>query len=231
MSRFKYLAAKALASRVEALTAFLGSGEASLDGRVNVLQQMPDQEPDYPEVGVLPGGFKFIPWNQAAVKDSAGDAVVNGTSALVDVGELAGKMQVWIGARYPVDREAVEDAILALFFEDENAPGTVQVTVSDVTIAGVATGYDVILTFSLLEEEWTEEMVFSVKRWASLSVEVELPILVWRSQAPLITSMQMAITNDVAIDISGAADPDEVRALLSDLEEYEVDETGDLTEV
>lgn len=228
MSRAKYLAAKALGDALEA-------AEASLAGNVRILQQPPEVSETYPALAILPDRFETVWFQEDEACDANGDAIMlddpaNG-DALLQVGELVGSMRIFAAARYPADRENLEDAIIRAFCQDL-VPGRLLANVT-ISFNGFTDTLTTPLGYFLDSMEWAEEMAFSERRWSWSTVKVEIPILVPRAGAYLITSYQVALARDITTDISAETDPDTILGLLAPppVEQYAVDENGTITEL
>lgn len=225
MSRAKYAAAAALATALETAT-------PALAGRIEVLQQPPQELSDYPTAAILPGLFRTS-WNSSyddlldddleAVTDDDGNALVN-------VGTLSGTMQVWLAAEYPADRENLEGRILAAFVDGETA-GRIDVDV-DIALYAPALGVTTSVAFYCDGEAWREEMAFSERRWAILDLSVDLSIYVGLPVAtfPVVTELRLSITRDLT-DVSDAATPEAAEAALTGVETYSIASDGTYTEI
>jgi hypothetical protein len=220
VSALRYAAAAALGAALEA-------SSPTLAGAVEVLQRPPTEAADYPRLAILPERFKFDPHPDLELEDEDGEPVMvnDGADAVVHVGSLEGSVRLWVGARYPVQREEIEDAVLAAFCGDDRAPGRLLVTLSGLVIGGfpIAETYDVAFHFE--DTEWREELVFSQRRWSFTEVSVDVPVLVLRKDAHVVTDLVLAITSDLDTPIASDAD----LANLPELEQFEVAEDGSLT--
>lgn len=151
----------------------------------------------FPAVRVLPGKFTFDPWQEQEVDDS------QATNLFLEVGEFEGNIEIRVSARSKKERETIEDAILNWFLSREYTPG-VQVTTlpSGQVVGGIATTYQANCAFSLEDEEWREEMVFSDKRFTFLDVEAWFPALVVRTGVATIQSLRLVMEADVSADVT-----------------------------
>lgn len=208
----KYLACKALGDRLQEL-------EATLVDRVSVLQQLPDQLAEYPKVAILPERFKYQAWYEGAIEDDAGEVVTVDGDPLMRVASFDGTIRLWVGSNYAAQREQVEDAILRSFHLISGAPGRIDVTIDDIEIGGVATGYDAPISFTLgPDTEWREELVFSERRWSYLMVGLSFPLYVTRSDAALVQSLWVAITGDTETTIPDGTTAEDLGDILPDVE-------------
>jgi hypothetical protein len=217
VSRIKRLACEALAVK-------LAASHATLTSRVSVLQQAPDKVADYPAVVVMPmGRFKVIGLQDDEALDADGDPIMgDDTRALMHVGEIRGSVRIWLASRTPAQREVLEDAILSVFTDDGMAAGRCLATLADLTVGGIATGYDTPIAFLVDSLEFHEEMVFSEKRWVFTEVDVDLPILALRRSAALVEQLVLALTSDLETDVSEPGD----LATLANLEQHTVAADG-----
>lgn len=224
MSSLRYQVLSALGTKMKVLRAGLPT--------VDILDQLPTSRSPIPSVVIRPGKFKTLYWQPRHLLDDAGDVLfpANGRP-LTEVGTWEGECTIWCQHRTAPEREALEDLIVAAFNE-EVAPGRLQVTVSNVTVDSVVTTYDVDVAFFMLPSvEWREELVFSERRWSFLPIETSIPILVLRTGEYKVTDMQLVFDEDIDADISGAADPDEALDIIEDEEQFSVDEDANLTPI
>ncbi|MCG8423694.1 MAG: hypothetical protein MJE77_37830 [Proteobacteria bacterium] len=221
MSRIKYAAATAFA-------AFVETAAPELAGNVTPIQAPPQTPATYPTAAVLPGRFT-VEWASSHndVLDTNGEAVTDGSgNALVNVGRLAGTLQLWIAAEYPTHREDIEGKLLAAFVGVEDV-GAVTITV-DSALYAPDTGRTSDATVYLNGEEWREEMVFSERRWAILDLDVEIPLD--KIQAPIVDTLELVVTEDLT-DVSGEATPEDALNVLEGEETFTVAQNGSYTEV
>ena len=233
MSLIKLQACEAIR---DALAAFIATCDPALAVEVKALDQPPVEAGDYDGIAVVPlGRWKFMWEDEDEVRDSNGEAIVVGPSsdqALMNVGNVTGTIRLWLAARYPINRAKIEDAVISAFNQGAS-PGVLDVTMPSAVICGIDTGHTPCTYISLRDEAWNEEQAFSEKRWAELDLDVDLPILVLRAGAPIITDIRLVISTDITTDITGAPispTPDEAIAALQG-EVYQIDENGNLTEI
>lgn len=225
MSRIKYAVAGALA-------AFLETKATALAGRAKAIQQSPQKIAEYPTAAVLPGRFTFD-FSSALedVLDDNGEAVTDGDgNPLVQAGTLEGAMQIWLAAEYPTQREDIQGRILSAFVEPGRL-GAITLTI-DVAMYAPDMGITADVGVYLDGEEWREEMVFSERRWAILDLTVSIPITIALDAAdyPVVTALQIAITEDLD-DVSDAATPEDALDALDAVETYQVAADGSYSEV
>jgi hypothetical protein len=185
----KYEACAALAAVLDDIS--------GLAGKVHAGSGEPDHRATFPCVTLTPRNFSFEPWQENEV---AVDTTVAGNDQLMEVGNLIGKVEVSISTRAPAERETYEDMVLNAFMQRVGAPGTLVVTCSNVTVAGVATGYDAPITFCLDSADWQDEMVFDKKRGSFMDLEVVIPVLVLRTAVYDIDTLTIALTHDLTSD-------------------------------
>lgn len=222
MSLLVYTAAAALKTALEA--------DADLFGKVKVLQQLPDRLAGSPCVGITEDGFDILPWPSDEVRDEDDEAIFapNG-KPLFKVGELVGAWKLWVGASRDYDRQKMMDAVIRSFFGDDQAPGRILTTIPDVTIGGVATGFDATVAHLLDEARWDNELVFSERFWVHCRVLVDLPLLVLRTGAAKVTEMYLALTTDITTDISALSGESQIQTALANYEKHRVLADGTLT--
>jgi hypothetical protein len=192
---------------------------------VQVTHAPPDQSATYPVLALLPERFVLEPHHDDEVLDDDGEPVMaDATTALMEVGTLRGTVRLWLAARTMPERARLEERIVAAFFADGLAPGRLQVTLDNVEVLGVATGASWPVAFFLENSEWREELVFSERRWSFLQVDVDIPVLVLRKDAAIVTTLVAALTTDLATQIDDPADV--ASPPLTDLEQVTVADDG-----
>ncbi len=177
------------------LAAALETAVPALVGKVHAQQGDPSHQATWPCLTILPRMFHFDPWqeNELAVDTGGLD------NHLLECGDLSGTVELQITAASAAEREDLEELVINAMFQRELAPGTLIVTCPNVVVAGVTTGYDAPITFSLVDAQWQEEFVFDQKRMSFLVLNVELPILVLRT-AYDIENLTIALTADLESD-------------------------------
>jgi hypothetical protein len=192
---------------------------------VATVQAPPEAAATYPAMAILPERFTLEVCADEEVLDDDGEPIVlGGTNALMEVASLRGSVRLWLAARNPAERARLEERITAAFFDDGFAPGRLLVELDNVEVLDVATGASWPVAFQLRTSEWREEMVFSERRWAFLQVDVDVPVLVFRKDAALVTTLVAALTTDLTTTLT---DPDDVASPpLTDLDQVTVADDG-----
>jgi hypothetical protein len=174
---------------------------------VEVVQAPPDGAATYPAAAILPERFKLEAQGDEEVTDEDGDPImVDATTALMEVGSLRGTARLWVAARYPAQRALLEEKLRAAFFDDDLAPSRLLVTLENVEVLGVATGASWPVAFLLDTSEWRDEMVFSERRWSFIQLRVDVPVLIHRRNAALVTQLIAALTTDLNTTVDDPAD-------------------------
>lgn len=192
---------------------------------IQTVQAPPEHAAVYPALAILPERFMLSTWPDEEVLD-ADDApiVLDDTNALMEVGSLRGTVRLWLAARSPAERARIEEKLAAAFFDDDLANGRLMVTLDNVEVLGVATGASWPVAFFLDSTEWREELVFSERRWSFLQVDVDIPVLIFRKDAALVTTLVAALTTDLTTTVDDATDV--AVPPLSDLTQVTVADDG-----
>jgi hypothetical protein len=174
---------------------------------VQTVQAPPDGSAVYPAAAILPERFRLEAMGDEEVLDEDDDPIMmDGTTALMEVGSLQGTARLWLAARYPAQRALLEEKIRAAFFQDGLAPSRLLVELENVEVLGVATGATWPVAFLLDTSEWREELVFSERRWSFIQLRVDVPVLVPRRNAAIVTSLIVALTTDLNTTVDDPAD-------------------------
>ncbi len=201
MGRVKQAAAKALADHLSHVV-------PALAGKTSAVQAAPDGISSYPTLAVLPEAFR-ADWHSsiAELLDAAGEPIGDDAAPEVEVGHLAGGMQLWLAARYSAEREDLEGAVLHAFAADDAVPGRILLS-CNTGLTSAAVEHEQPVGFLLGRAEWREEFAFSERRWAILSVEVDLPIRVSLASAPVVRQYLLDLETDIADVAVGAQSTD-----------------------
>jgi len=193
---------------------------------VKITRTPPDQPAEYPAIALMPEGrFKIDTHGDIEVLDASDDPVIiDGSRAVMEVGTLSGTVLLWLSARLEGQRETIADDLIAAFCGDDLANGRLLVELPNVEVSGHATGAAWPFAFFLDDSEWRDEMVFSERRWIFMRLAVDVPILVLRENAALVTTMIAALTSDLTTVID---DPTDVAVPpLGDLQQVLVNDDG-----
>lgn len=169
-------------------------------------------------IRVLPGKFRFDPYNQADVDDT------DSTILVAEVGWWEGTTEIRCVAPTAAEREVLEDYVLnVLLGNDPLSPGVLNIRSLPVSIAGTQTSYRATVSFALDESEWREELAFSDKRYSFITLDTVLPALVVRGGTYTITSLE------VDFDVGTSVNPDDLAAPTG-TENLIVQDDGTVTE-
>ena len=216
----------------EALRVHFEANEPALVGVVEVLDQLPTTLQKGPAVVIQPERAPHVLAQPGLVRQPDGSPVVPAAGRPVYVnGSFENQIRLWVSHRSARGREFFIDAINNAL-NQEAAPGRIRVTVPNVKVAGVESGWDAVLTFTYgRETEWREEMVFSIRRWSFLGLEMSTPMLSLRKGEHIVTDMRLVFDQDRDAVIPEGTSPADALEIIEDEEEYQVDENAVLTEV
>lgn len=195
--------------------ALTGDGQALPVGvaRVEVGQADPEGEQDYPSATVIPNSLEFEPeLGYEEVDDPSLDA---GGRVVWCVGEWTGTFEIRVSAKDKPQRQALQDAIHAMFFTQVGRRGVIVAPSPQLVLNGVITTVVTPIAFALNTSEWREEYAFGKRRWVFVDVDVEFQALVVMDGIYTIEELQLVLRNDV--DVTRAEDT------------VDVDQTGSIT--
>lgn len=198
MSQVKRAAAKALADTIETQI-------PELAGRVFPSWADEENEAAYPAVVVLPGRMKFEPWQEDEIDDSDPNVLV------LSVGDFEGEAELRVYAKSEAERERIGQLVTDLFMAREGAPGVLVADTDPIPLNVLGSRTPQLGTahaaFTLDDDEWSEERVFSKKRYQFMNVGVVFPCLVARS-VPTILQLVIEMQAAVALDLTQPAPTD-----------------------
>lgn len=145
--------------------------------------------------------------------------------ALSHIGTLQIDGQLWIAARNPSQREAIEEKIEQLFFDDDAAPGRLMFRLAGATIGGITMPFGVG-TAEIDKSDWTGEHVFEARLWSHMPYRLDLPMVVPRNDA-ILKQLILAFSTDLATPITNVAD----LSKLSDLRQLVIGSDGSASDV
>jgi hypothetical protein len=155
----------------------------------------------FPSAAILPDRLQMTPFQEDEADDSDPNVLV------ISVGELEGTTTIRLYAKSKDERSDVEDQITNLFYQEECAQRLI-VNVGTVTLSVTGsptqthTLNNVRATFLLNGDQmWTDEMVFSKKRYTYLTLDVAVECYVARN-IPDIDQLILAVQADAALDLS-----------------------------
>lgn len=192
----------------EALAALISARVPALADKVAAVQEPPTAEKGYPAAAVQYDGVAAVTaHSDIEVEDADGVPIIlDDGRAFMDVGSVGARARIWVAARTPAQRERLQTQIVRLFFGDEFAPTRCQLTIEHFEVDGFTTPTAWPVCFFLRSTEWTEELVFSERRWAFLSLEVDIPIFILREEAWRVTEMTLALTATTGNQPAAAAE-------------------------
>lgn len=192
---------------------------------ISTVQAPPEEASVYPALALLPERFRLVAHGDEEVVDDDGDPIMtNATTAVMEVGSLRGTVRLWLATRLTAERARLEEKVVSAFFQDDLAPSRLLVTLENVEVLGVATGADWPVAFMIDTTEWREELVFSERRWSFIQLNVDIPVLILRKDAALVTTLVAALTTDITTTVD---DPTDVAVPpLTSLEQVTVADDG-----
>jgi hypothetical protein len=223
-----YNACLALKARLETIGA--------LAGTVNVLDKLPTKLSVQPSVAILPSRFTWVPWQQGVLRHDDGTPVVPEPGRpIYENGTHEGQVQIWVSNESAAQREFFQD-LITNEFNQEAAPGRIRVTVPNVKVTGIATGWDATLAFTYGgRAEWRDERVFSERRWSFIDIDLDVPALSIKSGEYVADDIRLHFDHDTETEAIIITNPDtsldESATLesIEDPESYSVSESGDVT--
>ncbi len=184
----------------------------------------PNEAPEYPAVAVHLERFKLEAYEDDEIQTDddgplVGARAILGWAPNVDiglgayvsrVGKIVASGRIWVGARLPAQREAMEARITRLFFEDPECPTRWLITIPNPVLGEYALPFPWTVAAFLGDSMWTSEFVFSERLWAWLNFELELEILVPRDKVPVVRSfgLEFDVDNSQPFDEDGVFDRD-----------------------
>lgn len=151
----------------------------------------PDARPCYPNLLVRAvGRFTFEAFEDEQVAATA-------RTQTVHVGDMSGVVELVLGATSAPERERLGSRVLDAFLQDELRRGVLVVRLRGLEVSGYPLAAEVPVAFCLSDDGWRDELVFDRKRYQTLTVSVDFPVLVTRSNVPDISELVLALTGDV----------------------------------
>lgn len=153
-------------------------------------------------------------------------AMLTDTAYFDHVGMMRGAGRLWVGARHAPKREELGNKIIEQFFQDDLAVGRLMIRVDSPRISGYQLPFSWHIASFVETEEWTAEFAFAERLWDWVHFTIDVDMLVPRS-FPLVKELRLLLSNDIN---QAVLQPSDI-ALLSNLEQYDVDNVGNLTKV
>jgi hypothetical protein len=192
--------------------------------RPTAIAAPPSEAPEYPAVAVQLDRFKLETYDDdeiqgdeegplvgaRAILDWAPNIDIGGGAYVSRVGKIIGSGRIWVGARLPAQREAMESRITRIFFDDPSVPSRWLITIPNPLIEDYTLPFPWTVTAFLGDTEWTNEYVFSERLWAWLNYELEIELLVPR-EFPLIKqiALEFDVDHSQPFDENGVFDRDD----------------------
>jgi hypothetical protein len=95
-------------------------------------------------------------------------------------------------------------------------PGMLVLPTAALVVGGTSTGVTTSCAYDLESFEWQDERVFEAARFAFMDVTVEFPIVVARTDAYAITSLRLALTDDLTSTLDANLPVDETVLITAD---------------
>lgn len=134
---------------------------------------------------------------------SAAAKVAQG-ARLSKIGSIRATGRIWVGCSYPAKREEMEDQITELFVQDSSAIGRLMVTIPNPVVGGKQLPWSWNAAFFLSNSTWTDEYAFAERLWAWLDIEMEVDMLVLRTD-PLMTEIVLSSNFQASLDEDAAS--------------------------
>lgn len=211
--------------------------ELKLTSPPTVVYANPSEVADYPSVAVWPEKHETT-WTQddevgvdendelllggrASVRNPAGAAMLDDlVSHLSIVGRSTCSGRIFVGCRLPPKREAIQGLITRMFERDAMTPGIIEVVVPRPRVGPHVLPWSWNASFRLGRSSWEDEPAFSERLWGYLSFDMDVSMLVDRSD-PLITQLLLAEASGTA---QGASSSVDVADALASATNYQITE-------
>lgn len=178
--------------------------------RPTAIAAPPSAAPDYPAAAVQLTRFRLDAYDEDEIQGDA-DGPLIGARAILGwapnveigngvyvsrVGKIIGSGRIWVGARLPAQREAMESRITRLFFSDPECPTRWMITVPNPLVEEYTLPFPWTVATFLGNIEWTQEFVFSERLWAWMDYEMEIEILIPREEVQLVRQIKLGFDVD-----------------------------------
>lgn len=148
----------------------------------------------YPAMAVTLDRFTMAVHGDDPYQVDGATVEISPGKVLVKVADIGAEGRIWIGARTPPQREALEDAALLAWFSDDGAPGRILLELPGVTIGGLTLEFPVIVAATLRSESWASEFAYGERHWAWLDFDMDIPLLTTRG--PIVRELRLALTDE-----------------------------------
>jgi hypothetical protein len=148
-----------------------------------------EQDATFPSGVVIPRRGQFTAWQDDEMDTTS-------TKQLVTVGEFEGQVEIRLAGLEQPAREVLEQQVMDVLAASEFSPGVVTLQAPAVNVMGTQFTHQPLVVFSLTEEDWREEMVFTSERYASLTLDAWYHVFVARDY-PDMNEILVALGQDV----------------------------------
>ncbi len=201
----------------DALASYISAQVPAFAGAVFPIFADEEELAHFPSVALVPQRLVFNPWQQDELNDTTDDTLVQ------SFGDFEGELEMRVYAKSAEEREQLGQAIFDLFFIDELRPGILTLSTGSLALPVLGASpprtfsFSALASFTIEEDAWREEMVFSKKRFDFITLGVVVPQVVARQVEEIDTlTVAIAIERDLT-----EANPEYV--------EIAVDENGNIT--
>jgi hypothetical protein len=229
-------AAEAFAERLQAIL--------TLPDPVQVIQAPPSLPARYPACALLVDttdhwlADDFIPVDADGNPLVANAAIMglpadwgrfDANTLIYNAGRSIMHCRLFVATRHPSQRADFEDRILALFLEDDLAPGRILFELHQPEVLGrkLPWKWPVAVLFPETDQltRWSSEFAFDERQWSYISCDIEVDILIPR-QAPQILNLVLEF------DVAPTIQVDPVTGVVQDDgngETVQIDQAGDIS--
>lgn len=163
----------------------------ALAGHVHVGAADPEDLQGKPCVVLTPQAMSFVPHlgvDEVSVQGS--------DTALLDVGEFEGTIEIQLTHKTQAQREELETRLLNLFLSKAHR-GSLTLVTPNLNVGDIATLYQAPVSFDLLSSTWNDELVWEKKRMSFMVLTMHLPALIAESGVYTIEEYHTALTSDL----------------------------------
>jgi hypothetical protein len=187
----------------DALADLIATKITGLAGKISTFASGPETQANCLALRILPEMFSF----EESEPDEVYFATQDDGKVVVSIGLFSGLFSIQLYTTSPAERELYEQKILDVFLAGEWAPGTLFLTLPNLTVNGYASLYSDECTVYLQTDTWNDELAFESRRMSFIEVAVDYPALT-TYDAPTITSLQLAFADDLDSQILTVQDVD-----------------------
>jgi hypothetical protein len=214
---------------LQRLADLIGSEIKELKGQICAGPAGRDHALKFPSLAIVPGRFSFYP-EQADENDYVKGRVndVAPKTTAFNVGRWEGFIELRLGEKTPFKRYELEYKLENLFlgtttgtdpvYRDkyyELRPGTLLIDVPEC--------YGARCAFSIEDDVWENEMVFTNEWYSIMRIQTILPAIITRKPIHTIDTVHLSLTSDLDTAITSPS------VLPSDTETKAIDQDGNIT--